>query len=60
MWKSSDTEQIRTQHNKTGQQEKGETLIAGWGERLSGDGQTRDAGNNEGEGRMQGLNNVDT
>ena len=42
------TEQISAQHNKGNQQEKGETPTAGWREKVDGDGQTRDAGNDEG------------
>ena len=45
--------------SKGEQQEKGERPI-GWREKVAGDGQTTDAGNDEGEGRTQGVDKVDS
>ena len=47
-------------HNITkGTAGEGETSKAGWTEKIDGDRQTRDVGNDEGSGRMQGVEKMD-
>jgi len=48
LWKSLNTERIRLQQQKEQQKEKLEIPTAGQREKIDGDGQTRDWGNDEG------------
>ena len=46
---------------KEQQKERGETFATPWlKDKINGDGQTSDAGKNEGQGKMQAVDNIDT